>query len=147
MEIGRDNLVTTLPYLGKEYKISLDVFLNKLPGNIPGFSYPYRHYRAFTLFTVGEPNMKYGSRIPLVCHDGLNLLIKTPRGGDVRNAPLPYKPRLVAGKWYSIEISQRLVNKKVREKLSYLNLIEEEFNNDVLVYARNQGKQREYCPS
>ena len=117
MEIGRDNLVTTLPYLGKEYKISLDVFLNKLPAKIIRGNNNGNDNRAFALFTVGEPNMKYGSRIPLVCHNGDGLMIVTPIDGMILRGPIGYKHPLVAGKWYSVEISQSLVNKKVREQL------------------------------
>ena len=88
-------MLTELPYIGKEYSVSFEVFINKMPT---------QPYQSVIHFTTGDNN----SRNPAVwvtankefCFSGNNKLWKK-------------LPGLEENKWYKIEINQKLVVGKV----------------------------------
>ena len=54
--IQRNNLVTKLDFLGKEYKLSFHIFITKLDSGVMNILH----------LTIGGDSSKYGDRTPLV---------------------------------------------------------------------------------
>ena len=106
MEIKKSNLVTALPYIAKEYKILFDLFVTKHITDT---------YRSVIHFTAGGNFGKYGDRIPGIWIVGKKLSIVSAINGN-HNYQYINPTVLEEGKWMNVEISQSLVDDKVRER-------------------------------
>ena len=113
--IRKNNLLTTLPVLEKEYKMSFQLFINSLQLPLPDCSYP-------------ECNPGYGSVIRLTTTDNnccsaadrINAWWVTQSGEFAGGSSINggYKiavfengnPKMELGRWYDIEMSQRLTD-------------------------------------
>ena len=99
LDLKRNNLITVLPCIGKEYKISFDVFISKFIAN----------WQSIIHFTVGEDNAKYGDRTPGVwISNQKTFYICSALNG---NKDYCFKSTNVQqlGKWINVEISQTFV--------------------------------------
>jgi hypothetical protein len=70
MSIRKNNLITTLPFIGKEYKISFDLFVSKF--QVSGY------HRSVIHFTTGGNHGKYGDRTPGIWIINKKLSIVSP---------------------------------------------------------------------
>ena len=103
-DLKKNNLVTELPYIGKEYKISFDLFVTKFGAE---------DYQSVIHFTTSGNAEKYGDRTPGVwmCKTK-KLHISSALNGNVNNF---YDDPTVQEeqKWINVEISQTLMDNKV----------------------------------
>ena len=74
MGIRINNLVTTLPFIGKEYKISFDLFVSKF--HVCGY------YRSIIHFTTGINYGMYGDITPEIWVNRKKLHIVSPVNGN-----------------------------------------------------------------
>ena len=92
--LARNTQITELPYIGKEYSVSFEVFINKMPTE---------DYRSVIHFTTGDDN----SRNPALW------INKAKEFCFVSNPSLWKTLPAMENKWYKIQINQRLVDGKV----------------------------------
>ena len=112
MVIKKDNLLTTLPSLDKEYKITFDMFITK---------HIVDNFRTVVHFTVGGNNDKYGDRTPGVWTFKKRLSVASAVSGN-RNKVFMYPKVLEEGKWTNVEISQSLVDDKANRAFIFLRI-------------------------
>ena len=102
--IQRNNLLTTLPYIAEEYKISFELFITK---------HIVDDWRSVIHFSTGGNYGKYGDRIPgLYIYADKKLYMFSALSGDPNYMYL-LPAALWEGAWIPVEISQTLVGKKV----------------------------------
>ena len=102
-DIKQNNQLVLLEYLGKEYKISFEVFAGHFKEDA---------YQSVIHFTLGGNSDNYGDRTPAVwIKNDKKVTIASAISGD-KNA-FDDICCLVAQKWTKIEISQTLVDGKV----------------------------------
>ena len=106
MEIKKSNLVTALPYIAKEYKISFDLFVTEHQAAIS----------SVIQFTTDGNMGKYGDRIPGIWIFNKKLEIMFAVSGN-HNFHFINPTVLEEGKWINVEISQTLVGDKVRKAI------------------------------
>ena len=106
MEIKKSNLVTALPYIAKEYKISFDLFVTEHQAAISSVIH----------FTTDGNMGKYGDRIPGIWIFKKKLEIMSAVSGN-HNYHFIHTTDLEEGKWINVEISQTLVGDKVRKAI------------------------------
>ena len=120
--LQRNKLLTVLPYLGREFKISFDLFITKY--GTPKWNYYYsRLALAWSIihFTLGGDMENEGDRIP-----GIFIYPKTKVCQIWMNWNIIHdvKTELQEKKWINFEISQTLINKKagrqVEGKMSFV---------------------------
>ena len=104
MVIKKSNLVTALPYIAKEYKISFDLFVTEHQAPISSVIH----------FTTDGNMGKYGDRIPGIWIYNKKLEIMSAVSGN-HNYHFINPTVLEEGKWINVEISQTLVGDKVRK--------------------------------
>ena len=97
----KSNLITTLPYIAKEYKLSFDVFVIKFKEG----------WTSIVHFTVGEDKGKPGERIPAVYITKNLLCVAVDLSGNPNHHF--YSKPLESGKWIHIEVAQTLIDGKV----------------------------------
>ena len=104
MDIKKSNLVTTLPYIAEEYKISFDLFVTKHITDT---------WQSVIHFTAGGNVGKYGDRIPGIwINKNKKLYIMSALNG-IPHKTYNFPKVLEEGKWINVEISQTLVDNKV----------------------------------
>ena len=103
--MAKNQLITELPYIGKQYNISFDLLITK---------FDTTEYQSVLRLTLGGNINAYGDRAPAVwVHKDKYLHVTSSINGNknlwynVQNVPL------VENKWYKIEISQTLMDGKV----------------------------------
>ena len=101
--ITKNNQFMELPYIGKEYSVSFEFFINKMPTEV---------YQTIIHLTTGENCCGMGSRIPAVwAMSSKEFLVASGVSG---NGNLFKKfPGMEENKWYKLEINQKLVDAKV----------------------------------
>ena len=103
LALTKNKQITELPYIGKEYSVSFEVFINKMP------TQPYQNV---IHFTTGEDYAAMGSRNPAVwVTASKEFHIASSVSGNL-NLWTNF-PGLEENKWYKIEINQKLVDAKV----------------------------------
>ena len=136
--LAKNTLITELPYIGKEYSVSFEVFINKMPTE------PYRNV---IHLTTGENVAAMGSRIPAVWVTDKKEFHITSSVNDNLNLWKNF-PGLEENKWYKIEINQKLVDAKVINTNLEFELI-----NHILVHVQCYFGRckcifcRKYCTS
>ena len=108
MALKKNNLVDVMPYMGREYEVSLDFYISKF-GTAADF------YQSVIHFTTSNNADMYGARCPAVWvgpQKNKKLHVASALNG---NANLYYDLDypLKIGKWINLEISQKLVMDKV----------------------------------
>ena len=98
MFLEKDTLLTTIPELGKEWEVSLQIKLTE---------YDTAAYRSILHMTSGGDNEKYGDRTPLLEMDPRKkLYVESAAPGlnylDDRSSPIPLHT------WTAVKVSQRL---------------------------------------
>ena len=94
-----------LDYIGKEYKISFEVFVTKFGADA---------YHSVIHFTLGGDASQYGDRTPAVWIGNTKTMhIASAISGNL-NAYWNF-PGIQEQKWTKVEISQKLVDGKVKE--------------------------------
>ena len=112
-EIKRDNLLTTLPVLKKEWRVSFEF---KATEEIKdGFS----QILHMTIGGMGAGlNAKYGDRTPAVwTHSTKGLLVVSAVGGKVGYSKY-FKPLPTLGEWVKIKVGQELVGQQMIYSIS-----------------------------
>ena len=100
-------MLTELPYIGKEYSVSFEVFINKMP--------TAETYVSVLHLTISGNIDVMGSRNPGVwVMNSKQLTIASSISGN-KNLHKNI-PGLEKNKWYKIEITQKLVDGKVLNK-------------------------------
>ena len=102
MRLRRGQLLTTLAFMGKQFSISFELFINKI-GN-------YNWQNVLHLTLGGNGGYIYGNRVPLVAVTPQRQLHVTSAisgnwngGGDIKG--------LKKGRWIKVVISQKNVGK------------------------------------
>ena len=104
-QIVRDTLLTTLPNMTKEWKVSFDV---------SPIDYSFASYASILHLTIGGKGVgssaKVGDRTPAIWfHKTKGVLVSTALGGKASYSKF-FKPLPLAGGWTRIEVSQSLVS-------------------------------------
>merc|ERR1711962_1350531 len=107
LELAQDNLLTTLPKLTKEWKVSLEVNPT---------DYSFGSYANVLHMTIGGKGLgsgaKVGDRTPAIwIHKSRGVMISSALSGKVAYTK-SIKTLPPAGKWTSIEVGQSLVGSK-----------------------------------
>eukprot|EP00092_Neocalanus_flemingeri_P021315 GFUD01023102.1.p1 GENE.GFUD01023102.1~~GFUD01023102.1.p1 ORF type:complete len:188 (-),score=16.02 GFUD01023102.1:745-1308(-) len=99
--ISQGNLITTLKYIGKEYKVAFDLEINSYGSG----------WNQVVHFTTGGDGGKYGQRIPAVFTDGSEYIQIASAVNGIGNyyENVPIDPQVQE---YHIEISQSLYYNK-----------------------------------
>ena len=106
MSVAKNTELTVLPYIGKEYSVSFELFINKFGRNA---------YESVIHLTTGANFAGMGSRNPAVwVMNSKHLTIASSISGN-KNLHKNI-PGLEKNKWYKIEITQKLVDGKVLNK-------------------------------
>ena len=103
IKIEQSNLIDTLPYIGRQFSISFELFVEK---------YPTTPYASILHLTVGGDNAELGDIIPGVwIKVDKKLVISSAISGNANN----HKDHdgLKLNEWNKVEISQRLRDGKV----------------------------------
>ena len=102
-EIAKDALLTTLPKLTKEWKVSFEVNPT---------DYKYTGYASLLHMTIGGNRGQVGDRSPAIwLHKTRGVLVSSAIDGKVAYSKT-VKPLPAAGEWTRIEVSQVLVGAK-----------------------------------
>ena len=101
--LAKNTLITELPYIRKEYSVSFEVFINKMPA---------RPYQNVIHLSTGENYKVEGSRIPAVWVTASKEFHITSAVSGNMNL-WKNLPGVEESKWYKIEINQKLVDAKV----------------------------------
>jgi len=105
MTIEKSKLVTTLPSIGKEYRISFDLLVAKhTSGNV--------WWRNVIHFTTGGNDGTYGFRTPGVWIFKTNKLHVSSALNGNHNAYFDFPKQVEEGKWIKMQISQTLIDNK-----------------------------------
>ena len=103
--MAKNQLITELPYIGKQYNISFDLLITK---------FDTTEYQSVLRLTLGGNIKAYGDRAPAVwVHKDKYLHVSSSINGNnnlwynVKSVPLFEKI------WYTVKISQNLVKGKV----------------------------------
>ena len=105
MDIVKNKLVDEVPYIGKEFSVSFELLINKFQ--------PAVEYTSVLHLTTGDNYGKMGDRIPALWVTKENLLyVAHAISGNHNNLKL--LPGLKEKLWNKVEISQKLVNGKVK---------------------------------
>ena len=108
-DLKRDNALTTLSTVEKEYFVSFDLWITELT---PG-------WKNVLHLTTGHNNKRYGSRIPLVSvNNAGRLYINSAINGD-KSYTYEHPPVLTEKTWIKLEIEQLVENEKVKTLLNY----------------------------
>ena len=103
LEIAKDSLLTTLPKLTKQWKVSFEV-------NPSDFK--YTGYASLLHMTIGGNKGQVGDRSPAIwLHKTRGVLVSSAIDGKVAYSKT-VKPLPAAGEWTKIEVSQVLVGAK-----------------------------------
>ena len=103
LEIAKDSLLTTLPKLTKQWKVSFEV-------NPSDFK--YTGYASLLHMTIGGNRGQVGDRSPAIwLHKTRGVLVSSAIDGKVAYSKT-VKPLPAAGEWTKIEVSQVLVGAK-----------------------------------
>ena len=107
LELAKDNLLTTLPKLTKEWKVSLEVNPT---------DYSFGSYANVLHMTIGGKGLgsgaKVGDRTPAIwIHKSRGVMISSALNGKVAYTK-SIRTLPPAGKWTSIEVGQSLVGSK-----------------------------------
>ena len=103
LALTKNKQITELPYIGKEYSVSFEVFINKMPT---------QPYQGVLHFTTGENYAAMGSRNPAVWVTASKEFHIASAVSGNKNLVKNF-PGLEENKWYKIEINQKLVDAKV----------------------------------
>ena len=104
MVLKKNNLLTVLPYIGREFKISFDILVSKFG---PG-------WQSVIHFTTDGNHGIYGYRIPgLWVFQDKTLSIRSALNGNEH--VYTHQPVLEVEKWINVEISQILFENKARQ--------------------------------
>ena len=138
LDLKRDTLLTTLPELGKEWEVALQIRLTE---------YDTAEYRSILHMTTGGDNDKYGDRTPTLEMDPRKkLYVESAASGlnymDDRRDPIPLDT------WTEVKVSQTLtsVGKYMFRiflagvKVFAVENTKPEVFKDVKVYATNPWK-------
>ena len=106
MEVKDKVELTTLPFIGKEFSISLEFLMNSIPIGT---------YGTILHLTLGTNCSKRGDRIPgiWVGVDGVLYIVSDLNPAHAWNS-IPQLKDIGTGKWISLDISQRQMDNKVR---------------------------------
>ena len=106
MVLSKNKKITELPYIGKEYSISFELFINKFGNDL---------YQSVIHLTTGENYADMGSRNPVVwVRKSKQLSVSSSISGmKSLNKRIP---GLKEKKWQKIEITQKPVDGKVVNK-------------------------------
>ena len=131
-ELARDSLLTTLPNLTKEWRVSLEV--NPTDYIAGGFN-------SVLHMTIGGKGLgskaKIGDRIPAIwIHKRGRVMISSAVNGEVDYRET-FKFLPPAGEWTGIEVSQRLVKSKYMYRISIANKTLFEIENTMPVELPN----------
>ena len=103
MVLKRNNLLYTLPTLGKQFSVSFEVYINKFKPNWQNILH---------LTATGSNCCGVGDRVPVVwIHENRNIYIchtLNEVGNKCANVAVG------SGEWISVQISQRYINSKAR---------------------------------
>ena len=98
--ITKNNLLGVLPYLGRTYEITYQVFLNKVSGGAGAFSILH--------LTTGKDCCDYGDRTPALWTNSNNFCFVRSAINGIGDYKKNIDHQLTAQKWYNFEISQLL---------------------------------------
>ena len=105
--VGRNKKITVLPFIGKEYKLSFDIFVLK-----PADQHWMRYFGRVIHLGVNEVRAGFGYNI-------LSVFISTKGKLVVKSTPNRRKMRFShtevtqTNQWISVEVSQKIKHNKV----------------------------------
>ena len=102
-DLGKEHPDNRAALNGKEYSVSFEVFINKMPT---------QPYQSVIHLTTGENQAAMGCRIPAVWVTASKEFHITSAVNDNKNL-WKNLPGIEENKWYKIEINQKLVDAKV----------------------------------
>ena len=104
--LKKNNLVDVMPYMGREYEVSLDFYISK-------FGTPADFYQSIIHFTMSNDADMYGARCPAVWVGPQKKLHVASALNGIANLYHDLDYTLKIGKWINLEISQKLIMDKV----------------------------------
>ena len=107
MSIRKNNLITTLPFIGKEYKISFDLFVSKFQVSGYGVLFISPPVAIMKIWIINK-----------------KLRIVSPVNGNhnINEYQYTYPTVLKEGKWTNVEVSQTLVGDMVSKQIKLFGL-------------------------
>eukprot|EP00091_Calanus_sinicus_P019245 TRINITY_DN474_c0_g1_i18.p1 TRINITY_DN474_c0_g1~~TRINITY_DN474_c0_g1_i18.p1 ORF type:complete len:187 (-),score=26.30 TRINITY_DN474_c0_g1_i18:82-582(-) len=127
-DIVKNQLITELPYIGNQYDISFDLLISK---------YDTAVYQTIIHFGLGGDSA-YGDRAPAVwVHKDKYLHVTSSINDNLNHFYNVQSMPIVENKWFSVKISQTLVDGKY---------IYEVFVNGDQVYTVENTKAQKFAP-
>ena len=106
IDLAKNKLITELPYIGKQYKISFDLLISKFDAEV---------YQSIIHFGLGGNAEAYGDRAPAVwVHKDKYLHVTSSINGNLNLYYNVQSVPLVENKWFKVQISQTLIDGKVK---------------------------------
>jgi len=103
LELKRDHLITVLPFLGSQYKITFDLYIS---------SYLSHHWSSVIHFTQNGESQEYGDRNPAIWISHEKKFHCTSAINGQLNYHTDSRPNYPVKTWIPIVVSQTLVDKK-----------------------------------
>ena len=104
MVLKKNNLITVLTDIGREFNISFDLLVST-------FTQHKQEWRSVIHFTIDGKGGKYGYRTPGIFFFNWRLEIYSAVNGNP-NYAYKHKTKLEVEKWMTLEISQTLIDYK-----------------------------------
>eukprot|EP00091_Calanus_sinicus_P008121 TRINITY_DN1973_c0_g1_i2.p1 TRINITY_DN1973_c0_g1~~TRINITY_DN1973_c0_g1_i2.p1 ORF type:complete len:303 (-),score=67.72 TRINITY_DN1973_c0_g1_i2:56-964(-) len=126
--LKKDHLITVLPFLGSQYKITFDLYLSSY-GDKPVYSVLH--------FTQNGDATTYGDRNPAIWISREKKVLVCSAINGMLNFPVYSQPTFPLKTWMPVVISQTLVDKKIiyEVKINGVTLISMENNQPQLFQA------------
>ena len=108
IDLAKNKLITELPYLGKQYKISFDLLITKL-------DFSSSDFLSIIHFTLGQDVSVYGDRTPGVwVYKDKALTVASAVNGNRNFAFNTAPPNIInENVWHKVQLSQTLLDGKV----------------------------------
>ena len=109
ISIKRNNLIEELPYIGKEFTVSFDLFISSFEN---AFTNEAKRFQSVFRLTLGRNDYEMGDRIPAIFLSPDKKLVVTSAISGNKNA-FSMISGLEEKKWSKVEVTQRLKDGKV----------------------------------
>ena len=104
LDLKKNQLITVVPYIGREYTITFDLYLN---------SYQYHNWSSILHFTRSGDYGNYGDRNPAVWISDHRIHVFSSIDGNPNYNKDPQRLFFPLKTWFPVTISQNLMGKKV----------------------------------
>ena len=105
LDLKKNQLITVVPYLGREYTITFELFIN---------SYQYHNWSNILHFTRSGDYGNYGDRNPAIWISEHRIHVFSSIDGNPNYNKDPQILYLPLKTWFTVKISQVLKDKKVK---------------------------------